>query len=179
LSHAVNTDALTGADSRRHGLQTLRDDLAGADADGDYAVLLIDVDNFKQINDRHGHLHGDRVLAEIASCLRSGLRSGDSLVRFGGEEFLVLLPHTALAAAADLAESLCRRTERQMQAPDSQRAVTVSIGVCARTQMPGVDAKALLDMADRALYAAKRAGRNRTCMYADALADATMAIGAP
>jgi diguanylate cyclase (GGDEF)-like protein len=176
LSHAVNTDALTGADSRRHGLQTLREDLARADEGGDYAVLLIDVDNFKQINDRHGHLLGDRVLAEIASCLRSGLRPGDSLVRFGGEEFLVLLPHTSLAAAADLAESLRRHAEHHAHALEAQRTVTISIGVCVRSQMPGADAKALLDMADRALYAAKHAGRNRTCVYADAPADAAMAI---
>jgi diguanylate cyclase (GGDEF)-like protein len=162
LYQVASTDALTGALSRRHGLELLDSALADAAATNDsLSVLLIDVDHFKLVNDRHGHLHGDRVLALIADSLSSALRNADALVRFGGEEFLVILPHTPLHDAATRAESIRARIDQMAITTPRQLHVTISIGVCAVSQLPQADIESLLGGADEALYAAKHGGRNR------------------
>jgi diguanylate cyclase (GGDEF)-like protein len=129
------------------------------------SLLLIDVDNFKLVNDRHGHLQGDRVLARVAQCLASCLRQGDALVRFGGEEFLVLLPHTEITEAAMRAETMRARIDQMTHAPELHLRVTISIGVCALSHLRKAEVECLLGGADEALYAAKHAGRNRVRVH--------------
>ena len=166
LFAALSTDALTGAYSRKHGLQLLADGVAQAGKhDAAYCTLLIDVDHFKQVNDRYGHLQGDRVLAGIAEQLRTRLHANHCLVRFGGEEFLVLLPHATLADAAALAEDLRRHIETLPRNSLPPLHVTISIGVCALAQLERRCVEALIEAADDALYLAKNAGRNRVVVY--------------
>src|SRR5262249_52298996 len=107
----------------------------------------------------------DRVLAGIAQNLQAGLRNGDALVRFGGEEFLVLLPATGLGEAARLAESLWRRVASLGCDPLAPAQVTISVGVCALAQLERRSVEALIEGADRALYAAKNGGRNRVIVH--------------
>lgn len=120
------------------------------------AVLMIDLDYFKQINDTHGHRAGDAVLRAVADCLRAELRSYDVIGRHGGEEFAVLLPETDVAAANRIAE---RIRARVASAPLEGIPVTTSIGVSSYPQHGG-DLPDLFDAADKSMYAAKHAGRN-------------------
>ncbi len=166
LYQVASTDALTGALSRSHGLELLESDLANAaQTHTCLSLLLIDVDHFKLVNDRHGHLFGDRVLVRIADSLNSALRQGESLVRFGGEEFLVLLPRTEIAEAAARAENLRDRIDRLPRPPEQHLHVTISVGVCASSQLRCAEIESLLGGADTALYAAKHAGRNRVRVH--------------
>jgi diguanylate cyclase (GGDEF)-like protein len=129
-------------------------------------VAVADLDRFKQVNDRHGHLNGDLVLQRVAGELAGLLRETDFIGRFGGEEFLVVLPETGLEGARGFAEKARRRLEEvEVRLDNGARVrVTVSVGVASRSELRG-DARArarnLLAAADEALYAAKNAGRNR------------------
>lgn len=155
-------DPLTGLVNRRALLQVLARDVAqAARARTAYALVLLDIDHFKAVNDTHGHLAGDQVLRHVAQVLGTRLRRQDLLGRYGGEEFLVLLPGADLAGALQLAEAL-RQAVQAAPCPHAGRSigVTVSLGVCAaRPHGPGCD-EALIESADQALYAAKAAGRN-------------------
>jgi len=155
LTHQAQTDALTGAMNRRGLMQYLDVLHARVGLTGhSYVLLMVDVDHFKAINDRHGHVEGDEVLKRVAHGLREGLRAGDVVARWGGEEFCVVLPRTELAEARSMAERLKVRI-----AEDGSPRVTVSIGVAesfAQTQRP----QEILQRADAALYRAKQAGRN-------------------
>ncbi len=127
-----------------------------------FSVLMIDVDLFKLINDEHGHPVGDAVLREMAQLLRETLRTVDSLGRYGGEEFLAVLPHTGVEEARQTAERLRHQVQQhRFHAGDGEVRVSVSVGV-ATCPAPGIDSpEALLRQADIALYRAKDAGRNR------------------
>ena len=160
MSQAV-TDPLTGAYNRRH-LQTHLNALVqrvGADSalGPGNALLALDIDHFKDINDRHGHDVGDEVLRRLVSVLNSRKRVNDLLFRTGGEEFMLLLPRIDEAAALQMAEDLRERIATSPLLLEQR--VTVSIGVSVLP--PGVDPRTWLKRADTALYAAKRAGRNR------------------
>jgi diguanylate cyclase (GGDEF)-like protein len=160
------TDQLTGLPNRRSASDSLKRLAAQAGrAATPLAALLLDLDYFKQINDRFGHAAGDKVLAAVGDVLLHGVRASDFVGRNGGEEFLALLPDTGLEGAAEVAESLRKRIE-QIRVPEVERAITTSVGVAVLPDHAS-DAEGLLRMADRALYAAKGAGRNRT-MVADA-----------
>jgi diguanylate cyclase (GGDEF)-like protein len=125
------------------------------------SVLLLDLDDFKSLNDTLGHLTGDRVLQTVAEILTRNLRCQDKAGRFGGEEFLVVLPETGLRGAATSAERIRRDLERSIAAKVGlERAVTASIGV-ASFPVDGAEADDLLDRADAALYRAKARGKNR------------------
>ncbi len=126
----------------------------------DLAVLMIDIDHFKSVNDNYGHQGGDHVLKFVADCVRSCLRSEDIGARWGGEEFVVILPYTGLAGARNVAERLRQVVEvTPIVLGDSQPLhVTVSVGVAAEVE--GVDPSELLSFADLALYEAKGRGRN-------------------
>jgi diguanylate cyclase (GGDEF)-like protein len=156
LTTEAQTDALTGAANRRGLMQHLAEVHARAlKGDHGYVVLMVDIDHFKAINDQHGHAEGDRVLKRVAQGLRDGLRSGDIVARWGGEEFCVLLPRIGLSEARALAE----RMTQQIAATGTPR-VTVSIGV-ADVHVQVEDPDDAIRRADAALYRAKQAGRNQ------------------
>jgi two-component system, cell cycle response regulator len=161
-------DYLTGWHNRRYLQSRLREELARAQRSGaSVACLMIDVDHFKAINDSVGHLGGDEVLREISGRIEAQIRASDTAARFGGDEFALLLPETALEDAVRLAE----RIRAVMAAPvevsgAGSCSVTLSLGAAAVTPHRGhADLKALADRlladADAALYRAKAAGRNR------------------
>ncbi|MBT9486261.1 MAG: GGDEF domain-containing protein [Rubrivivax sp.] len=158
------TDPLTGTYNRRH-LQTHLDRLspaAGHATAPGPALLAIDIDHFKRINDQHGHAAGDQVLCQLVQVVSSRQRLGDVLFRTGGEEFMLLLPRTRSADAQRLAEELRARVASSPLLPDGP--VTVSIGVSALAAGQGVSA--WLKSADAALYRAKQDGRNRVAVAA-------------
>jgi len=121
-----------------------------------FSVLMIDIDNFKQINDKYGHLFGDKVLRTVAGIIRKNLRKSDIAVRYGGEEFLVVLPHTDLRRAAVVAERIRKAIE---ETKIDKVQVTVSIGVADNSLVENF--KDLIQKADSALYKAKRTGKNK------------------
>jgi diguanylate cyclase (GGDEF)-like protein len=153
-------DALTGCLNRAHGLELLDAEIARARrSDLAVSVLMFDIDHFKRVNDVHGHLCGDEVLAAVGYRLRLVLRRSDLRCRYGGDEFLVVLPETPAAGAMRVAEWVRGEIE-QIEVPGRDAPVkpTISIGVATWSSVDGVDG--LLERADRALYAAKAAGRN-------------------
>lgn len=153
-------DALTGVyDRSRLEFEAPRMLSAMLAAGKPMALMIIDADHFKEINDRFGHLAGDGVLRDTASCLQRALRGGDGIFRFGGEEFVVICEDTGPEAGAERAEALRRSVETQIRRPDDAP-VTVSIGI-ANSYHDGTTLNALLSTADARLYAAKSAGRNR------------------
>jgi diguanylate cyclase (GGDEF)-like protein len=162
LQNLARRDPLTGLFNRRamHALldQHVRRRRRAADT---FSLLMIDVDHFKEVNDRHGHETGDRALAHIARLLTQALRPLDRLARFGGEEFVVLLATSNLAAALAQAEALRLAVQRAPLVHGALRVpLSVSIGV-AEWAVPAEDPSRLLVRADDALYRAKRLGRNR------------------
>jgi two-component system, cell cycle response regulator len=163
LDRISRTDHLTDLFNRRHLDETLQAMVASSRRHHfPVSALLVDVDHFKQINDRHGHEAGDLVLQAVARTLAGAVRVEDVLGRWGGEEFLVLAPHTDLDGAAVLAERL--RTQvgaLVVETPGGAVHVTISIGGTTATA-PGVGADAVLRTADEQLYAAKEAGRDRS-----------------
>jgi two-component system cell cycle response regulator len=120
------------------------------------SILIVDVDNFKEVNDTQGHLGGDRVLEQVSAILTGGGRAGDVVGRVGGDEFVMILPDTSLDAAVALAERLCRRV-RSLPAPVP---VSLSIGVAEHTDATPTGDE-LFRVADAALYRAKKTGRDR------------------
>jgi len=132
------------------------------------SIMLVDVDWFKKYNDTYGHQQGDVALSEVAEViLRSLGRSTDYTARWGGEEFVILLPNTGLAGALDVAERIRSDTENLViPAMDGKETkITVSIGVCAATPAQGDDTDAFVNAAEKSLYAAKYTGRNRVCHH--------------
>lgn len=162
----ATTDPLTQALNRLGFEQRWTRLLAGASAVPEHslALMVLDIDHFKRINDSCGHDTGDRVLRELAALLRRHLRATDWLVRWGGEEFVVLLPSVRAGHVPALAENLRKAVEAH--AFESGEPVTVSVGVALRRLGEGFEA--LFKRADEALYEAKRVGRNRVVMAADA-----------
>jgi len=163
LEALATTDPLTGLSNRRALEAALLRDLARADREKTpLSVLAVDVDHFKTFNDTYGHAAGDQVLCVVAKLLGRGLRACDLPCRTGGEEFLVILPGTDGDGAMVAAERLrARIADERISLTGCQVSVTVSIGTAA-VRGPGcASARELVDRADAALYAAKRAGRNR------------------
>lgn len=170
------TDALTGWHNRRYLESRLREELARCRREpGALTCLMIDVDHFKRVNDRHGHLAGDEVLREVARRMAGAVRGSDVTARFGGEEFVILLPGTGYEAGRVLAERIRRavadETVRVTGAVEPL-SVTVSIGVaehCTRTDGEDLEraGEQLLARADAALYDAKAGGRNSVALAAN------------
>jgi len=154
-------DPLTGLYNQRYLMRHLRGLLEGRQS-RELALLMIDVDHFKSVNDGYGHATGDMALRAIADVLRSCTRVFDSLARYGGEEFVVVMPGTSLDDASLAAERLRSAVESTAFSwgPGNLCRLTISIGV-AHTGQRSPAPEALLQAADLALYAAKRAGRNR------------------
>ena len=154
------TDALTGLPNRRSLNDTIKRMLAqAARSESSLSAVALDLDGFKQINDRHGHDRGDQVLVAAAAALRASLRISDFVARSGGEEFVVLLPDTGLDGAFVVAENL-RVALEAMAIPGLEAPVTGSFGIAVHPE-DAPSAEELLRRADRALYLAKRNGRNR------------------
>lgn len=157
-----NIDVLTFLPNRRMIIRTLQDEvLRIARYPAPFSISVVDVDFFKKVNDSHGHLVGDEVLRHVAYQLRDHIRHPDIVGRYGGEEFLILLPNTEATEAAEQAARLCKSVrEAQFPVGGHDLRVTVSIGV-AQFQ-PGVDTwDTLLNRADTAMYEAKKQGRDR------------------
>jgi diguanylate cyclase (GGDEF)-like protein len=157
----AKTDALTGLPNKRNVADNVKRMVAHASRTvSPLAALALDLDHFKQINDRYGHSRGDEVLAAVGSTLKNCCRASDLVGRVGGEEFLILLPDTGLQAARTVAENI-RAAVATIVIPSIERSITASIGIAVLPDQAG-DGATLLRNADRALYVAKNAGRNRT-----------------
>ena len=153
-------DPLTGLFNRRYLMETLNREIARCQRDGQpISVALIDVDHFKAVNDTLGHEAGDRILVAVGGFLLSEVREGDAACRFGGEEFVVVLPNTPLEVALRRAEEW-RSAMRQIPAASDGSPVTISVGV-ATAPAHGRTAEAVVRAADEAMYGAKAAGRDR------------------
>jgi diguanylate cyclase (GGDEF)-like protein len=163
MRHLAETDPLTNCFNRRALMEKLEQEM---DRAARYATMLtgmmIDIDNFKQINDTHGHLVGDRVLKQLSNLLKREQRSVDIVARYGGEEFVVLLPETTSAESRNFAERILRRVATH-EFGESGKAVrvTISIGIASYPGERVTDGESLLRLADNHLYRAKSDGRNR------------------
>ena len=163
MRHAATHDRLTGILNRGEVMEALVRELERGRRDKKpVGIILADVDHFKNVNDTLGHQFGDEVLKEIAHRLRSKLRIYDSVGRYGGEEFLLVLPGcdvvNTIVRADELRSHLCNQP---IVASKVSRTITASMGVAVATDPGGTDVESLIGQADRGLYAAKKNGRNR------------------
>lgn len=173
LQHIGFTDTLTNLYNRRYVNQRLEEEISRAQREGHpIAVLYIDIDHFKQINDKYGHLNGDIVLRNVSNRLKHGLRLSDVLGRYGGEEFIAILPNISEDGALLIAERLRELVSEQVidiSAKEGSLQVTVSIGITTKQpdETLNIDQtiQALLNHADTALYHAKAHGRNSVVSY--------------
>jgi len=163
LQRLAITDSLTGVFNRRHLLILGEQALEQARRyQRPLAALMIDIDHFKQINDRYGHAVGDEALKKLAECLQSNLRAADILGRYGGEEFVVLMPETDLETARRIAERLCEGIRAlTIETEHAPIHFTTSIGVAVFDDARDATVDSLIQRADQAMYAAKQAGRNQ------------------
>jgi two-component system cell cycle response regulator len=159
-------DILTGVWNRGAILETLDREITRSRREGiSLGVLIADLDHFKSVNDLHGHLAGDDVLREATKRMQSEVRPYDAVGRYGGEEFLILLPSCGSVETAEKADRLRRAIfERPIETPSGSLNVTVSLGGVATGDWPEDTANQILQMADAALYRAKEQGRNRAVM---------------
>lgn len=157
-----HTDALTFLPNRKRIISDLQHEVMFADRYGTpLAISMLDIDHFKKINDTYGHVVGDDVLRKLAMELRDHIRHPDSIGRYGGEEFLVVLPHSTINAAAEQAERLCRHVQSlHLRSGENEIALTISIGI-AQYKIHNEDWQQFLSRADNALYQAKNNGRNQ------------------
>jgi diguanylate cyclase (GGDEF)-like protein len=157
-----NIDALTGLYNRREMFDELAKQLELVNR-GVYevSIALMDVDHFKSINDTYGHLSGDRLLAELGDYLKQAVRAYDSVYRYGGDEFLVLLPDTPPQAAREILGRLHKTLGTLTVDANDQRSITVTTSFGVASLRPGIDLEGSIQAADQALYKAKLAGRNR------------------
>lgn len=161
LSNRINRDELTGVNSRAHTFELLKERLQAVKYfDDKCSVAMLDVDHFKKINDNYGHRVGDQILQAIAKCIMQALRDKDLVGRYGGEEFVLILPGTELDVASSILERLRKIIEDvPFTVEGNEIAVTVSAGVASC--MAEDEADEVLDRADKAMYQAKKQGRNQ------------------
>jgi len=162
LKRAAITDGLTGLYNYAHFAEVLESEFARSRRyGGRLALILLDLDNFKAVNDTYGHQVGDMVLQQVGQMLKTSVREPDTVARYGGEEFVVIAPEASLEQAEDLAERLRQKLIGQL-GPEEMHGnwVTGSFGVASDEDSSVTTASSLVVLCDRALYAAKRAGRN-------------------
>ena len=161
------TDSLTGLFNRKHGWEALvREVSSHRRHHRPLAVLMIDIDQFKLYNDTYGHLAGDEVLRQMATVFRGSLRNEDYACRYGGEEFLVVLPGSNAAIAARVAERM-RTVAGALRFGEEPARVTVTISVGVAAAVETDEAESLVRKADAALYRAKDRGRNQVVVFED------------
>jgi two-component system, cell cycle response regulator len=168
LKELAVRDGLTSLHNHRFFQETLAQELARAKRNGsEFSVIFMDVDNFKNYNDTHGHPDGDKLLKTLAQILVGHLRSSDLAARYGGEEFVLLLPDTGKEAAMKIAEALRVKVEAEPFAGREQQPlgkVTISVGVACYPH-DGAEPATLMSFADQLLYKAKHSGRNQVLGY--------------
>lgn len=157
------TDPLTGLANRREVLQYLERYLLSMQRSEDrVALLMLDIDHFKKINDSHGHQIGDQALVSVSHALRECVRNHDLVGRYGGEEFLIILPNADIRTAEDIAQRCCTAVRAiRLALGEATLPLTASVGVVSRAAQDIEDIDSFIRIADDAMYAAKEAGRNR------------------
>ena len=161
------TDPLTGLYNRRHMNEVLSKEFQKAKRyGGKLSCLMVDIDHFKRINDIYGHAVGDNVLKEVAETLTSCLRTVDIVARWGGEEFVILLPATGLEQAREVAERVLEDISSSRFVPIEDEQLTVSVGISSSSSKKLTTEDMIINTADEALLEAKRNGRNRMEVYA-------------
>jgi diguanylate cyclase (GGDEF)-like protein len=183
IEEASLTDPLTGLRNRRYLEQTMDADLElAARGEGDLVALLVDLDHFKNVNDTYGHAAGDAVLAELARVLRQTMRASDVIVRWGGEEFLIVVRFVGRALAPELAEKVrAAVAAHEFPLPDGTLLRrTCSIGAAtwpfSRTDLRAIAWEHIVDLADLGLYAAKRSGRDAWVAVSSGSGDPATAV---
>jgi diguanylate cyclase (GGDEF)-like protein len=165
LFEQVIRDELTGLYSRKFLLDRLKEEIKRLQRTGrTLALAMIDIDRFKKVNDEYGHQAGDKVLQQLALILMDEVREIDIVARFGGEEFILLLPETNVADAMGVMERLRLKVEKHAFAidrDDQTLSLTISIGVSGLCSACSIDASRLINAGDMALFQAKQTGRNR------------------
>ena len=163
LQRLAALDPLTGVYNRRFGMSRLHEEFDRAvRMNAPMGVLMMDIDHFKQVNDTYGHLVGDRILIAVTRIARTILRDGDVLIRYGGEEFLAVLPAASCEDLRLVGERMRRAIEDSSVAEGSQTIrVTMSLGAAAYPNQNVEKEETLVQLADDALYQAKESGRNR------------------
>jgi len=165
LAREVRTDGLTGLFNYRHFSDLLEQEAERSRRSGlPLALIMVDLDHFKRLNDSWGHEAGNRTLVQVAGVLREGVRRIDAVCRYGGEEMAVVLPGARLSRAVQVAERLRERIEQlRVEGGEEPIRVTASLGVAALPTAEVIDAGSLVQVADTMLYQAKEQGRNRVC----------------
>lgn len=164
LEHLSNTDSLTKIYNRRFGLKRLSEEISRSNrTNHDLAVMLVDIDDFKNINDTFGHVAGDYTLSSFTRVIESQLRKEDVFMRYGGEEFLVILPETNQDGAMVVAEKIRNMIASSIFSyQDKEYQITVSIGIAMYPKKRVDEVNTLIDIADKNLYTSKRNGKNQT-----------------
>jgi len=167
LQVLATTDDLTNLLNRRHFFELAEKEMTRAKRyQQHFSLLIIDIDNFKTINDKYGHLCGDRVLHVVARCIRQNSRNVDISGRYGGDEFVILLPETQPAFTQVFAERLCQIIPTELEEMEEVTIpITLSIGIANFSGEANITFDNLLDRADEALYIAKQAGRNQFAVW--------------
>jgi len=178
IEHLAHYDMVTGLPNRVLLADRLEQEVVRARrVRHGFALLMLDLDGFKEVNDRWGHAAGDRVLAQVGARARQGVRASDTVGRLGGDEFMAILPEASLAGALAVAEKLLESLALPYALERVEARVSASIGVSVFPE-DGADGESLQRAADAALYAAKRDGKNRVCTASSVPADAPSASSA-
>jgi diguanylate cyclase (GGDEF)-like protein len=163
MENLISTDSLTGLWNKSYCFSRLEQELRRTKRNkGTFSVLMIDIDNFKTINDTYGHLQGDDYLTAFAELLKKSVRISDIISRYGGDEFVTILPDTTTEGAQKVAEKLMKKA--QTIKFFSEHEFTISIGICSRCET-FKDYAEIIKCADYALYKGKRGGKNRSVCY--------------
>ena len=167
LAEMVTMDELTGLYNRRYCMEALEHEQDRAKRyHTPLTLCMIDLDHFKNVNDSHGHLAGDVVLTDVGKLFNDSARQTDIACRYGGEEFVLILPHTDEKGARVFCERLCKKVARhEFEWEETSIKMTISIGVAQYDDVEDLSPANLVERADKALYRAKEEGRNRVCGF--------------